>query len=197
MRNRAGSRSACRPTSWWFRRSATLRRRRIQSCGRCWIIGERSSTTSACRKRLRRAAAASRRSTPPRRAAGAPSEHRATNHGSFVYGSLMQRIVIIAVIIAAALVGVAFYSGMFSRNNAPQAAAVQDPTAQGRAGAAGRQGGPPGGRGGRGQLTVELAPVVHADVNRELSVVGNLIGDQTVSVVPKTAGRLQEIAVKL
>jgi RND family efflux transporter MFP subunit len=112
----------------------------------------------------------------------------------------MKRIVIIAVIAAAALAGIAFYAGMFSRDNAAQAAAVQDPAAQGRGGAAGRQGGGgPGGRpgGGRGQLTVELAPVVHAAVNRELSVVGNLIGDQTVSVVPKTAGRLQEIAVKL
>jgi RND family efflux transporter MFP subunit len=113
----------------------------------------------------------------------------------------MGRIVIIAVIIAAALAGVAFYFGMFSRNNAAQAAAVQDPSAQGRAGAAGRQGGAPGGvggrGGGRGQLTVELAPVVHAEVNRELAVVGNLIGDQTVSVVPKTAGRLEQISVKL
>jgi len=109
----------------------------------------------------------------------------------------MRRIVIIAVILAAAVVGFAFYSGMFSRDNAAQAAAVQDPAAQGRGGAAGRQGGAPGGRGGRGQLTVELAPVVHADVNRELSVVGNLIGDQTVSVVPKTAGRLMDIGVKL
>jgi RND family efflux transporter MFP subunit len=108
----------------------------------------------------------------------------------------MRRIVIIAVILAAAFVGVAFYSGMFSRDNAAQAAAVQDPAAQGRAGGAGRQGGAAG-RGGRGQLTVELAPVVHAGVNRELSVVGNLIGDQTVSVVPKTAGRLMDIAVKL
>jgi len=112
----------------------------------------------------------------------------------------MRRIVIIAVILGAALVGFAFYSGMFSRDNAAQAAAVQGPAAQGRGGAAGRQGGPagaPGGRGGRGQLTVELAPVVHAAVNRELSVVGNLIGDQTVSVVPKTAGRLMDISVKL
>jgi RND family efflux transporter MFP subunit len=109
----------------------------------------------------------------------------------------MRRIVIIAVILAAAVVGFAFYSGMFSRDNAAQAAAVQDPAAQGRGGAAGRQGGALGGRGGRGQLTVELAPVVHADVNRELSVVGNLIGDQTVSVVPRTAGRLMDIGVKL
>src|SRR5262245_56251380 len=113
----------------------------------------------------------------------------------------MKKIVIIAVNIAAALAGAAFYSGLFSRNNAAQAAGVQDPAAQGRAGGAGRQGGGPGGRGGggngRGQLTVELAPVVHAPVNRELQVVGNLIGDQTVSVVPKTAGRLQEITVRL
>jgi RND family efflux transporter MFP subunit len=109
----------------------------------------------------------------------------------------MRRIVIIAAILAAAFVGFAFYSGMFSRDNAAQAAAVQDPAAQGRAGGAGRQGGAAGRGGGRGQLTVELAPVVHADVNRELSVVGNLIGDQTVSVVPKTAGRLMDIAVKL
>jgi membrane fusion protein, multidrug efflux system len=112
----------------------------------------------------------------------------------------MKRIVIIAVIAAAALAGIAFYSGMFSRDSAAQAAAVQAPGGQGRAGAAGRQGGgAPGGArgGGRGQLTVELAPVVHAAVNRELAVVGNLIGDQTVSVVPKTAGRLMDIAVKL
>jgi len=44
---------------------------------------------------------------------------------------------------------------------------------------------------------VELAPAVRAEVDRELAVVGNLVGDQTVSVVPKTAGRLQEISVKL
>lgn len=110
----------------------------------------------------------------------------------------MKRIVIIAVIAAAALAGIAFYSGIFSRDNAAQAAAAQNPAAQGRAGGAGRQGGAAGrGGNGRGQLTVELAPVVHADVNRELAVVGNLVGDQTVSVVPKTAGRLQEITVKL
>jgi len=112
----------------------------------------------------------------------------------------MRKIVIIAVIVAAALAGVAFYSGMFSRNNAAEAAGQQTPAQGG--GAAARQGGAgggnPGGRGGgRGQLTVELAPVVHADVNRELAVVGNLIGDQTVSVVPKTAGRLEQISVKL
>src|SRR6185295_18606195 len=100
----------------------------------------------------------------------------------------MKRIVIIAVIVAAALAGVAFYSGMFSRDNAAQAAPGGAPAGRQRGGARG---------GGRGQLTVELAPVVHAEVDRELAVVGNLIGDQTVSVVPRTAGRLEEISVKL
>lgn len=111
----------------------------------------------------------------------------------------MKKIVIIAVVAAAALAGVAFYSGMFSRTNAAQAAGEQQAAAGGRGGA--RQGGAgaaaAGRGGGRGQLTVELAPVTHAQVDRELAVVGNLIGDQTVSVVPKTAGRLQEITVKL
>jgi len=106
----------------------------------------------------------------------------------------MKRIVIIAVIVAAALAGVAFYSGMFSRDNAAQAADAQQAAPGGAP--AGRQGGGARG-GGRGQLTVELAPVVHAEVDRELAVVGNLIGDQTVSVVPRTAGRLEEISVKL
>ncbi|HTI43375.1 MAG TPA: efflux RND transporter periplasmic adaptor subunit [Vicinamibacterales bacterium] len=118
----------------------------------------------------------------------------------------MKKIVIIAVLVAAALAGVAFYSGVFSRGNAAQAAgqeqAAQGAPAAGAQGAGRRGAGPAGGNagargGGRGQLTVELASVVHADVNRELAVVGNLIGDQTVSVVPKTAGRLQEITVKL
>src|SRR6185436_15313732 len=96
----------------------------------------------------------------------------------------MKRIVIIAVIVAAALAGVAFYSGMFSRDNAAQAADAQQAAPGGAP--AGRQGGGARG-GGRGQLTVELAPVVHAEVDRELAVVGNLIGDQTVSVVPSAS----------
>jgi membrane fusion protein, multidrug efflux system len=112
----------------------------------------------------------------------------------------MKKIVIIAVGVAAALAGVAFYSGMFSRDGAQ--AADQQQAAEGARGGAPGRGGNPGAAGaarggGRGQLTVELAPVVHAEVNRELAVVGNLIGDQTVSVVPKTAGRLEELTVKL
>src|SRR5689334_9214900 len=115
----------------------------------------------------------------------------------------MRKIVIIAVIVAAVLAGVAFYSGMFSRSSGAEAAGAQQAQGPGGGQGGGRQGGAagqPGGAGrggGRGQLIVELAPVVHAEVNRELAVVGNLVGDQTVSVAPKTAGRLENISVKL
>ena len=44
---------------------------------------------------------------------------------------------------------------------------------------------------------MELASATRAAVNQELAVVGNLVGDQTVSVVPKAAGRLESITVKL
>lgn len=107
----------------------------------------------------------------------------------------MKRIVIISIVVTA-LAGAAFYSGLFSGAAAPGAG---DPGQGGAAGGqGGRQGGGAGGRGGgRGQLTVELASATRAAVNKELAVVGNLVGDQTVSVVPKAAGRLESITVKL
>lgn len=46
-------------------------------------------------------------------------------------------------------------------------------------------------------MTVELAPTSRADVSQTLTVVGNLIGEQTVAVVPKAAGRLENVFVKL
>src|SRR5262245_1374664 len=110
----------------------------------------------------------------------------------------MKRIVIIAVVIAAALAGVAFYSGMFSRGDSTEAAGTDQAgggNPGGFPGAGGGRGGARGGGGGaarggggfgggRGQLMVELAPAIRAQVNQELAVVGNLVGDQTVSLVP-------------
>ena len=46
-------------------------------------------------------------------------------------------------------------------------------------------------------MTVELTSPGRADVTQELIVVGNLIGDATVEVVPRAAGRLEEIYVRL
>jgi RND family efflux transporter MFP subunit len=100
----------------------------------------------------------------------------------------MKRFVIVAVIAAAALAGVAFYSGLFSR---PPAEAAGPNAAPG--------GGPGGGFGAfaRPPMTVELASPTRADVAQQLMVVGNLVGEQTVAVVPKAAGRLEEVYVKL
>lgn len=46
-------------------------------------------------------------------------------------------------------------------------------------------------------MTVELAQVSRASMDEEVTVVGNLVGDATVSVVPRVAGRLQDISVRL
>ena len=110
----------------------------------------------------------------------------------------MRKLVLLAVIVAAALAGVAFYTGVFNRGDANAAANGAAgggiPNAGGRGG---NQAG--GGRGGRGnaQMTVELASATRAKVDQELTVVGNLIGDATVSVVPKANGRLEQISVRL
>ncbi len=111
----------------------------------------------------------------------------------------MKKLVII-VIVLAAVAGIAFYSGLSTRDSA------QAPGAQ-AGGPGGRQGGPqggggqpggfPGGRGNRGPLTVEIAKASRGSVSERITVVGNLIGDATVSVVPRVAGRLQAIYVKL
>jgi HlyD family secretion protein len=46
-------------------------------------------------------------------------------------------------------------------------------------------------------MTVEVATAARGSIEQQLVVVGNLIGDATVAVVPRAAGRLQEIDVRL
>jgi HlyD family secretion protein len=46
-------------------------------------------------------------------------------------------------------------------------------------------------------MTVEVTSVVRAPVSEQLTVVGNLIGAQTVEVVSKVSGRLQQVAVRI
>jgi RND family efflux transporter MFP subunit len=46
-------------------------------------------------------------------------------------------------------------------------------------------------------MTVELASAARGDIAQQLTVVGNLVGDATVSVVPKAAGRLDSVTVRL
>ena len=65
-------------------------------------------------------------------------------------------------------------------------------------GGGGRPGG--GGFGGGGfrpPMTVEVTKATKGDITAELNVVGNLIGAQTVDVVPRTAGRIVSMNVKL
>ena len=111
----------------------------------------------------------------------------------------MKRIVLIVIVLAAALAGVAMYTGVLSREPAEAAGAAG---AGGRGGAAGRQGG--GGNpgnfgafGNRPPLTVETTTAQRGEITQQLVVVGNLVGDATVAVVPRAAGRLQDISVRL
>jgi len=46
-------------------------------------------------------------------------------------------------------------------------------------------------------MTVELAAVKRADMSESLSVVGNLIGAQTVETLPKVSGRLETVTVRM
>jgi membrane fusion protein (multidrug efflux system) len=125
----------------------------------------------------------------------------------------MRKIVIGAVIVGVALAGVLYYRS--SRSGSGEAAG---PGAEGGGGFAGRRGGGGGdvggggrggfggggggfrgggGFGGRGPMVVELAAARKATMNQEVRVVGNLIGEATVAVAPRTAGRLQDVFVRL
>lgn len=123
----------------------------------------------------------------------------------------MKKLVIAAVVVVAGLAGAAYYTGMFGADSSAQAA--NQAAAQGGRQGGGRNGGGfqggggfpgggggfPGGRGGFGRqpLTVEIGAVRRASINDEITVVGNLIGEATVSVAPRAAGRLQEVYVRL
>jgi HlyD family secretion protein len=115
----------------------------------------------------------------------------------------MKKAFIIA-IAAVALAGSSYYVGV-TRNSQSGGGAAAGGEGGGRRGGGGFGGGgfPGGGGGGfrggggRGPLTVELAKVYRTPLAEEITVVGNLIGDATVSVVPRAAGRLQELSVRL
>src|SRR6478735_2135100 len=67
----------------------------------------------------------------------------------------------------------------------------------GGGGFGGPGGGPGGGGGPRVPMTVELGTLKRGNVNAYLTVVGNLIGLQTVDIAPRTAGRLLSVNVQL
>jgi len=125
----------------------------------------------------------------------------------------MRKFVVIAIVVAV-VGGAAAYMGVFSREGD---AAAAGPEAAGRGGqggpggAQGGRGGPGGGGGGGGfpggpgggggmprvPMTVELGSAKRGDVAAHLTVVGNLIGLQTVDIAPRTGGRLLSVNVQL
>jgi RND family efflux transporter MFP subunit len=112
----------------------------------------------------------------------------------------MRKFVIIGLLVAAAG-GAAVYFGLFTRDQAAAAAGGQGPGGAGGPGGGGgqRPGGGPGGFGGgfRPPITVVMAEVGKGDISASMTVVGNLVGEQTVDVVPRTGGRLVTVNVQL
>jgi membrane fusion protein (multidrug efflux system) len=110
----------------------------------------------------------------------------------------MKKVALVVVLLLA-VAGIAFYMGQSSRPPAQAAGGGAD-AAGGRGRGAGGGGGGfgGGGRGGPGgPMTVEVATARRGQVMQQLVVVGNLVGDATVAVVPRAAGRLQDISVRL
>jgi membrane fusion protein, multidrug efflux system len=130
----------------------------------------------------------------------------------------MRKFVVIAIVVAV-VGGAAAYMGVFSRGGeaatgtqagGPGAApgggqgGRGGPGAQGRGGQGGAPGGGgmggfggPGGGGPRVPMTVEVGTAKRGDVAAHLTVVGNLIGQQTVAIAPRTGGRLLSVNVQL
>jgi membrane fusion protein, multidrug efflux system len=115
----------------------------------------------------------------------------------------MKKALIVAVA-AVALAGASYYLGVSRSSQSGEGAAQAGGAGGGRRGGGGFPGGGGGfpggfrgGGGGRGPMTVELAKASRTSLAAEITVVGNLIGDATVSVVPRAAGRLQELSVRL
>ena len=115
----------------------------------------------------------------------------------------MRKFVVIAVVVAV-VAGAAMYFGAFSSNGDAAGLQSQGPGGPGRGGRANQGGGGPGGGFGPGggggprvPMTVELATLKRGKVAAYLTVVGNLIGEQTVDIAPRTGGRLLDVNVKL
>jgi RND family efflux transporter MFP subunit len=100
----------------------------------------------------------------------------------------MKRVLIVAVLLVGAA-GTYYYS-----TRTGTAATANGP-------AAGGPGGGPGGGGGRGSgrpaLTVDTAAASRTEIIEYITVVGNLVGQATVDVVPRVAGRIDSLTAKL
>jgi RND family efflux transporter MFP subunit len=112
----------------------------------------------------------------------------------------MTKRAIVIVLLLGAIAAGAFYMRRGTAEG--RESGSPEPTAGGRARGGGGGGGGFGGFGGgfggpRLPMTVELASVKRADMAEKITVVGNLIGEATVEAVPKVAGRVEAISVRL
>jgi len=107
----------------------------------------------------------------------------------------MKQLIIGVAIGAGALAG-AYSLGLIGSPATPAGTAAAGGAAGGRGGGTG-SGGFGGGAFGNPPLTVELSRATRGTLEEEVTVVGSLVGDATVSVVPRVSGRLEEIGVRL
>ena len=113
----------------------------------------------------------------------------------------MKKIVMAVVVIGALAAGVMYFRGGDSAGSGETGGTGQAGGAA-SGGNGGRRGGGGGGFGAGGQfgrppMTVEIGRASLASIKSEITVVGNLIGQATVSVAPRAAGRLQDVSVRL
>ena len=104
----------------------------------------------------------------------------------------MKKLVVVAVL-AVGAAGAYYYSRHADVEGAanPASGAAGTPAAGGAAGRAGGRGS------GRPSLTVDTASASRHEIIEYITVVGNLIGQATVDVVPRVAGRIESLPVKL
>lgn len=102
----------------------------------------------------------------------------------------MKKFVVVGLLIAGAAATYYYTTRTGSAAGTPAAGAP----------AGGGRGGAPGGMGrgsGRPALTVDTAAATRGEIIEYITVVGNLVGQSTVDVVPRVAGRIDSITAKL
>lgn len=101
-----------------------------------------------------------------------------------------MRRILIGAVVAAGVAGGAWYYGSSATDTAAESNPTGSTSGPSRAGGGGRAG-------GRGSMAVESALAARHAISDSITVVGNLIGEATVDVVPRTAGRIESVLVKL
>jgi RND family efflux transporter MFP subunit len=111
----------------------------------------------------------------------------------------MKRALVVVVIVAGIGAGAYYLRRSTAEAESPTAAATPNTPRRGGGGGGGFGGGGFGGGfgGPRLPMSVELGAVKRADMAEHMTVVGNLIGEATVEAVPKVAGRVESISVRL